>query len=64
MAPPWTEVVAEKRATRDQKLAKSYGEDASSDPRIAAADDIQDLIKLLETRETTTEAIVKAHISK
>ncbi|KAH7325544.1 amidase [Stachybotrys elegans] len=60
----WTEVVAEKRAIRDKKLIKSYGEDTPSDPRILAAKDIQDLTTLLETREITCEAVVLAHIAK
>ena len=64
MARLWTEIVAEKRAARDERLAKSYGEDAPSDPRIMAAKDIQDLINLLEAREVTSEAIVIAHIAK
>ena len=50
MARLWTGIVAEKRATRDEKLAKSYGENAPSDPRILAAKDIQDFIKLLDAR--------------
>ncbi|EFQ35744.1 amidase [Colletotrichum graminicola] len=64
MSRPWTEVVAEKRAIRDEKLSKSYGEDAPSDPRIFAAKDAQDLVKLLEAREITSEAVVIAHIAK
>ncbi|KNB12238.1 hypothetical protein FOXG_11869 [Fusarium oxysporum f. sp. lycopersici 4287] len=52
-----------KRAIRDEKLAKSYGEDAPSDPRIPAAKDIQDLIKLLDGRQVTAEAVVLAHIA-
>ena len=64
MARLWTDIAAEKRAIRNEKLAKSYGEDAPADPRILAAKDIQDLTKLLEAREVTSEAIVLAHISK
>lgn len=64
MARLWTDIAAEKQATRDEKLAKSYGEDAPADPRILAAKDIQDLTKLLEAREVTSEAIVLAHIAK
>ncbi|EWZ95720.1 hypothetical protein FOWG_03285 [Fusarium oxysporum f. sp. lycopersici MN25] len=57
MPRPWTDIVAEKRAIRDEKLAKSYGADAPSDPRIPAAKDIQDLIKLLDGRQVTVEAV-------
>ncbi|KAH7041519.1 amidase [Microdochium trichocladiopsis] len=64
MARLWTDVVREKRAIRNQKLAKTYGEDAPSDPRIFAARDIQGLLNLLQDREVTTEAIVLAHIAK
>ncbi|KAK0388785.1 hypothetical protein NLU13_5028 [Sarocladium strictum] len=65
MSRPWTDVVAEKRAIRDQKLAKSYGEDdAQLDPRIIAAKDISDLTSLLETRQVTCEAVILAHIAK
>ncbi|KAF5970655.1 amidase [Fusarium coicis] len=64
MPRPWTDIVAEKRAIRDEKLAKSYGEDALSDPRIMAAKDIQDLVKLLDARQVTAEAILLAHIAK
>jgi hypothetical protein len=64
MARSWSEIAAEKRAIRDEKLARSYGEQATVDPRIIASTDIQDLIKLLETREITTEAIILAHITK
>lgn len=64
MARPWTEIVAEKRAIRDQKLAKSYSGDVASDTRILGAKDIRDLTKLLEAREITSEAVILAHIAK
>jgi hypothetical protein len=64
MPRPWTDIVAEKRAIRDKKLAKSYGEHVPSDPRIIAAKDIQGLIKLLDARQVTAEAVVLAHIAK
>jgi hypothetical protein len=65
MSRPWTEIVAEKRAIRDAKLAKSFGEDnAEPDPRIFSAQDAQDLTKLLEAREVTAEAVTLAHIKK
>jgi hypothetical protein len=64
MARLWTDIVSEKRAIRHQRLAKAYGEDAPSDARIFSAKDAQGLIKLLEDREVTSEAIVLAYIAK
>ncbi|KAF0645975.1 hypothetical protein FPSE5266_08135 [Fusarium pseudograminearum] len=60
----WTDIVAEKRAIRDEKLTKCYGENVPSDPRIIAAKDIQALTELLEARKVTAEAVVLAHIAK
>ena len=64
MARPWTEIVAEKQAIRDAKLAKSYDEPPTRNPSIRAAKDIQDLSKLLEKHEVTAEAIVLDHIAR
>ena len=64
MARLWTEIVAEKRAIRDEKLAKSYDSDEPSDPRIFAANNAEDLIKLLKAREITSEAITRAYIAR
>jgi hypothetical protein len=61
----WSDIVAEKRAIRDAKLAKDYSSnEVASDPRITSADDLQQLAKLLESREITAEAVILAHIAK
>lgn len=62
---PWSDIVAEKRAIRDSRLAKDYGSnEVASDPRITSTDDVQQLTKLIEAREITAEAITLAHITK
>ncbi|KAL2213784.1 amidase [Sarocladium strictum] len=61
----WSDIVAEKRAIRGAKLAKDYrSNEVASDPRITSADDVQQLAKLLESREITAEAVILAHIAK
>nr|AMB48853.1 amidase [Fusarium camptoceras] len=60
----WSEIASEKRAIRDEKLARTYGEELPVDARILAAKDIQDLTRLLEAGEITSEAIILAHILK
>lgn len=67
MPQPWTEVAAEKRAMRDEKLSKVYGynnEDSGLYHRILAAQDVQELTRMLEAQEVSAEAIVIAHIRK
>lgn len=67
MPRPWKEVAAEKRAIRDEKLSKVYGyneEDSGLYHRILAAQDVQELTRMLEAQEISAKAIVIAHIRK
>ena len=63
MSRHWTEIVAEKRANREAKLQKIYG-DSPPDPRVLVVEDIQDLTKLLDTGEFTAETVILTFIQK
>ncbi|KAG9250767.1 amidase [Emericellopsis atlantica] len=67
MPQSWRKLAAEKRAIRDQKLAKAYkalADDDALEDLIFSARDVQGLVKLLGNHQVSAENVILAHINK
>ena len=61
---PWREVVATKRAIRDAQIKEQQPNLDARDDRITDIAEVEQLARLIETRELSAEAVVKAYILK
>lgn len=62
----WTDVVATKRASRDQQIKKYNDElqDTELVAKITEIDDVETLQELLKNGDISAEAVIKAYIDK